>query len=280
MQSNGGNMGIGDKVIMSAVIGGTAEALEGGKFSNGAVTGDFKNLYFPIMRRIVVLSGGFLILICLSCNYTGNNNSYINRSLTDNYDTIEKFNNYDSLNLDNGFWDEKLVNKATDLQKEAGMPISHSDTLKIEKAIALLDEAININPRNDVALTNKVKLLTMLGRFPEALDGLERLIESKDNYAEGYAYSGFIYEKIGNNDSSQIMYHKAIRAYDNRISNYGKLNDEINRAFVFFFVSSPEIARNQLTKIITKYPNDKSLKNIEYSFENFNREKFIEDALY
>jgi hypothetical protein len=26
MQSNGGNMSIGDKVIMSAVIGGTAEA--------------------------------------------------------------------------------------------------------------------------------------------------------------------------------------------------------------------------------------------------------------
>ncbi|MDD2529550.1 MAG: hypothetical protein PHT26_16055 [Lentimicrobiaceae bacterium] len=231
------------------------------------------------MRRIVTVSG-FLILICLSCNYKGGNNSYINISPTGNNDTIGKFNNYDSLNLDNGLLDEQLVNKATDLQKEAGMPISHDDTLKLEKALALLDEAMNVNSRNDVALANKVKLLTMLGRFSEALDGLEILIESKANYAEGYAYSGFIYEKIGKNDSSQIMYHKAILAYDNRISNYGKLNDEINRAFLFFFVSSPEIARNQLTKIITKYPNDKSLKNIEYSFENFNREKFIEDALY
>jgi hypothetical protein len=41
MQSNGGNMTIGDKVILSAAIGGTAEALGGGKFSNGAVTGAF-----------------------------------------------------------------------------------------------------------------------------------------------------------------------------------------------------------------------------------------------
>jgi hypothetical protein len=41
MQANGGNMGMGDKVILSAVIGGTAEALGGGKFSNGAVTGAF-----------------------------------------------------------------------------------------------------------------------------------------------------------------------------------------------------------------------------------------------
>jgi len=39
MQSNGGTMSIGDKVILSAVIGGTAEALWGGKFANGAVTG-------------------------------------------------------------------------------------------------------------------------------------------------------------------------------------------------------------------------------------------------
>jgi hypothetical protein len=51
MQSNGDNMSIGDKVIISAPIGGTAEALGGGKparhsdsgggFSNGAVTGAF-----------------------------------------------------------------------------------------------------------------------------------------------------------------------------------------------------------------------------------------------
>ncbi len=34
-------MSIGDKVIISAPIGGTAEALGGGKFSNGAVTGAF-----------------------------------------------------------------------------------------------------------------------------------------------------------------------------------------------------------------------------------------------
>ena len=51
MQSNGGNMSMGDKVIMSAIIGGTAEPLGGGKparrsvcgggFANGAVTGAY-----------------------------------------------------------------------------------------------------------------------------------------------------------------------------------------------------------------------------------------------
>ena len=51
MQSNGGNMSMGDKVIMSAIIGGTAEPLGGGKparrsvcgggFANNAVTESF-----------------------------------------------------------------------------------------------------------------------------------------------------------------------------------------------------------------------------------------------
>lgn len=234
------------------------------------------------MKKLVIMCG-FLILNCSSCNYTGDNNSKTFNPQVNNNDTVESFNyrsNYDSLKLDNTSMDEKLVNKASVLQMEAGIPISVDDTLKLEKALHLLDKAININSRNDVAFTNKVKILTMLERFPEALDVIKILIESKDNYAEGYSYSGFIYEKIGNNDSSQIMYHKAIHAYDIRISNYGKLNDEINRAFLFFFISSHKDARDQLAKIINKYPNDKSLKNIEYSFDHFNREQFIEEALY
>jgi ABC-type xylose transport system permease subunit len=51
MQSNGDNMGIGDKVILSAVIGGTAEALGGGKFANGAVTGAYVMMFNHLMMQ-------------------------------------------------------------------------------------------------------------------------------------------------------------------------------------------------------------------------------------
>jgi hypothetical protein len=60
MQSNGGNMTIGNKVILSAAIGGTAEALGGGKparrndsgggFSNGAVTGAYVMMFNHLMH--------------------------------------------------------------------------------------------------------------------------------------------------------------------------------------------------------------------------------------
>jgi len=45
MQSNDGNMSLGAKVTMSAVIGGTAEKLGGGKFANGAVTGAYVMMF-------------------------------------------------------------------------------------------------------------------------------------------------------------------------------------------------------------------------------------------
>jgi len=45
MQSYGTSMSTADKIVLSSVIGGTAEALGGGKFANGAVTGAFVEMY-------------------------------------------------------------------------------------------------------------------------------------------------------------------------------------------------------------------------------------------
>jgi hypothetical protein len=45
IQANADNMSLGAKVSMSAVIGGTAEKLGGGKFANGAVTGAYVMMF-------------------------------------------------------------------------------------------------------------------------------------------------------------------------------------------------------------------------------------------
>ncbi len=50
MQSYGGNMTFTEKTAIAAVIGGTAEALGGGKFANGAVTGAFVMAYNHLME--------------------------------------------------------------------------------------------------------------------------------------------------------------------------------------------------------------------------------------
>jgi hypothetical protein len=45
IQANSRNMSTGAQVAMSAVIGGTAEKLGGGKFANGAVTGAYVMMF-------------------------------------------------------------------------------------------------------------------------------------------------------------------------------------------------------------------------------------------
>jgi RHS repeat-associated protein len=51
MQTNIGKMSTGAQVVMSAVIGGTAEKLGGGKFANGAVTGAYVMMFNHLMEQ-------------------------------------------------------------------------------------------------------------------------------------------------------------------------------------------------------------------------------------
>jgi hypothetical protein len=51
MQAYGPSMNAGTQVIMSAAIGDTAEALGGGKFANGAVTGAYVMMFNHWMQR-------------------------------------------------------------------------------------------------------------------------------------------------------------------------------------------------------------------------------------
>jgi hypothetical protein len=51
MQTYGSGMNAGTQVIMSAAIGGTAEALGGGKFANGAVTGAYVMMFNHLMTE-------------------------------------------------------------------------------------------------------------------------------------------------------------------------------------------------------------------------------------
>jgi hypothetical protein len=52
IQSNDGNMSLGAKVTLSAVIGGTAEKLGGGKFANGAVTGAYVMMFNHLASEV------------------------------------------------------------------------------------------------------------------------------------------------------------------------------------------------------------------------------------
>lgn len=176
--------------------------------------------------------------------------------------------------------DEELVNKAGELHMEAGgNPISVKDTLKLEKALAHLNKALEINRKNDAAYTNKVTILCTLGRYREALKVLKEATHIQENFAEGYSYQGFIYERLGKMDTARIMYRSAIEAYNKRLKKRDNINDKINRAFMLFFVKGKEAALKELNHIIKNNPDNKFAHNMKFAFENFDREEFIEQNL-
>ena len=80
-------------------------------------------------------------------------------------------------------------------------------------------------------------------------------------------------------DSAQIMYNEAIRAYNERLKRRDNINDEINRAFLLFFVKGQQAAFEEIDYIIEKYPNNNYAQNMKFVFENFNRKEFIKENL-
>lgn len=231
----------------------------------------------------------FFLVIYFSCSNNQNgeklNNKEIEKEINDNVKFITKKQDKNIVNDDksivlNQFSDEELVNRASQLQIEAGgNPISVEDTLKLEKAINYFKKAIEININNEAAYTNMVTVLCILERYREALKVLEKSTKRKANFAEGYTYQGFILEKLEILDSSQIMYQKAISAYDERIKKSRNLNDEINRAFLLFFTKGKEEALKEIDNIIKNNPNNEYALNMQPAFENFNRKEFIEENL-
>jgi tetratricopeptide (TPR) repeat protein len=233
-----------------------------------------------ILKILIVIT----LIICASCSNHQNIENQ-NEKDTQKEEIIDDLNRKnvdtsDKTKADKQLSDEDLVNKGSRLQMEAGgEPISAQDTQKLEDALFYYRRAMKLNDSNEAAQTNIVTVLCILGRYREALSDLERSTERKENFAEGYSYRGFIYENLNNLDSAQIMYNEAIRAYNERLKRRDNINDEINRAFLLFFVKGQQAAFEEIDYIIEKYPNNNYAQNMKFVFENFNRKEFIKENL-
>lgn len=175
---------------------------------------------------------------------------------------------------------EALVQKASLLQIEAGgNPLNNKDTLKLEKALLLLNKAIQMDKKNDAAYSNMVEVLCTLDRYRDALSVLKKRSELKKDFAEGYSFQGFIYEKLEMKDSAEFFYIKALKTYDERLKERDDINDEVNRAFLLFFTEGEKKALSQIYIVMQKYPDNSYVNRMRYVFENFDKEEFINNNL-
>jgi len=77
-------------------------------------------------------------------------------------------------------------------------------------ALKLINEAINLNPKNGVAYSNKGNILKELGRFEEALISFDEAIRLAPSYPEGYNNKGNTLQDLHLYEESLIWYDKAL----------------------------------------------------------------------
>ena len=82
---------------------------------------------------------------------------------------------------------DKHFNKAADFAKLGDL----------EKAIALFDKALTLEPGNDMLWVLRGTILDDLGRYSESLDSYDKALDIKQDYAVAWYSRGVVLHKLG-----------------------------------------------------------------------------------
>ena len=68
---------------------------------------------------------------------------------------------------------------------------------ELEKAIALFDKALTVEPGNDMLWVLRGSILDDLGRYSESLNSYDKALDIKQDYAVAYYSRGVVLRKLG-----------------------------------------------------------------------------------
>lgn len=78
-----------------------------------------------------------------------------------------------------------------------------------ERAIALYDQVIAVEPAHAEAHYKRANALRLSGRLEEALAGYDRAIALKSDYAHAYCNRGVVLQKLGRREAAMLSYERA-----------------------------------------------------------------------
>ena len=174
----------------------------------------------------------------------------------------------------------KLNNKAIELYSYVGgEPVSMHDSLMLDSALVLLNNAIKLDAQYYLAYANKAMILASYKLYTQAIETLNYIIKIRPNYVEGIANQGFLYEKMGDLTKANEKYKEAIEAYLKRLNDPYKIMDGVavqaDIAFMLLFVDGKDKALQLIDTIIARNPDNKTAKFMKGNITAFNREDFI-----
>ncbi len=169
--------------------------------------------------------------------------------------------------------DYKPSKHVGDLNNGAVRALSEKDPAR---ALALVNEAISIEPNFYKAYANQAAILNELGRPVEAAAALRKLIAVKPEYAEAYVPLGLFLEKLGKSEEALAQYKKASELYFALAQAKPKdATPVINRAVALFLSNNNREAVASLGAYLAKYPDNEYAKKVKSKLEHTDRKTFV-----
>lgn len=179
------------------------------------------------------------------------------------------------------------ISIAIDMHNEAmhnANEISPGDTNVIKESIKKIDKAIWLYRRNYLFYASKAELLCQLKKYHEAIKSFDQIFKFKPDYAEGYDFQGFIYDKIGLTNSANNCYMMAKVAQENRISKYNTDKEKIKNARIgiaidIWLLFGQEQGQKELSKLRSEYPDDINVAVFDSTLRKYDRPAFVNDMI-
>ena len=140
--------------------------------------------------------------------------------------------------------DKQYSKQVIDLNNEA-VALQLED---YEKALALFDKAIEIDPTYHLAYANKATLLLTHKRYKEAAVCFETLVALRPRAAEYYVGQAFCLQRLGQPKEARNSLMYALSAYNHRLD-ADPVHARLNRALILFLMDKKRVAKKELKEM-------------------------------
>ena len=147
--------------------------------------------------------------------------------------------------------------KAIELNNKAG---KYYQIGEYDSALIFYDQAIELDKNYYLPHSNKVNIYLSRKEYKNALNESELVIEKKADLAEGWTFTGMLYDFLGDTIKAKSYYKKSIEIYDHRISNPDKKQDlesnRLNRAFSLILIGKEKEGKEEFKKLKSENPDN------------------------
>jgi len=172
---------------------------------------------------------------------------------------------------------DKISDKSIELSNKAVNALSFE---KYTDALKYSEEAIKIDKKNYNAYTIKAQMLIKENKLNEAEKTIQKQLEVKPDFAEGWTFKGMINDLQGNQNQAKSDYQKGIDLFEQRIlkTDFNKQINVTNK-YLNLILIGDEKSKSKMSEIETEFKNDKLIYDLLISLKEHSKKEIIEQML-